>query len=81
LTEVATGRRSLSALAAALGASLDQVAGIATPPARGLEHNALAYASDDEPVRGAVPFLVDGVDRSEWVLVALRHARRARHRC
>jgi transcriptional regulator with XRE-family HTH domain len=75
IAQIEAGRRrdirlsSLSALAAALGVSLDQVAGIAAPVARGLEHNALVYASDDELVRGALPFMTEGLDRKERVLV------------
>jgi transcriptional regulator with XRE-family HTH domain len=75
IAQIESGRRrdirlsSLSALAAALGVSIDQVAGVAPPLVRGLEHSVLVFGSDDELVRGALPFMAEGLEGSERVLV------------
>ncbi|MEY2568007.1 MAG: hypothetical protein QOE35_2536 [Actinomycetota bacterium] len=74
IAQIEAGRRrdirlsSLSALAAALEVTLDRVAGVAPRRAPGLEHNVLVFGSDDELVRGAVPFMTEGLERSQRVL-------------
>lgn len=81
IAQIESGRRrdirlsSLSALASALDVSIDQVAGLPTPPARGLEHNVLVFGTDTELVRGAVPFMTEGIARSERVLAVTTEAR------
>ena len=76
IAQIESGRRqevrvsSLVALAGALGVSVDYlVGGAATVAPRLLRHRALVYGSDDEYVASAVPFLVEGVARSECVVV------------
>jgi transcriptional regulator with XRE-family HTH domain len=76
IAQIESGRRgdvrlsSLSALARALGVTIDYLGGSA--PAAGppplLEHRVLRYGSDDEFVASVVPFLRQGIERSESVL-------------
>jgi hypothetical protein len=65
---------SLVALAAALGVSVDYlVSGTFSP--RLLAHRALIYGSDDEYVASTVPFLLEGITRSDYLMAvtAKRH--------
>lgn len=74
IAQVESGRRTnlrphtLSSLAAALGVSIDYL--VHGRPADGvmLEHRALLYATGEDFLATAVPFLVEGVERSEAVL-------------
>jgi transcriptional regulator with XRE-family HTH domain len=75
IAQIESGRRTdvrlstLSALARALGLSLDQLAGAdagAPPPL--LRHEALVYDSDEQLLQTAVPFLREGVEKSECPL-------------
>jgi transcriptional regulator with XRE-family HTH domain len=80
IAQIESGRRSdarlstLSALARALEVSLDHLAG-ATVPATLLEHQALVYGSDEEFLETAVPFLSEGVERSERPLAVTTQPR------
>jgi transcriptional regulator with XRE-family HTH domain len=76
IAQIESGRRgdvrlsSLSALAGALGVTIDYLAGGAgIRPPRMLEHRVLVYRSTDELLATVVPFLREGVARSEPVLV------------
>ena len=75
ITQIESGRRqevrlsSLSALATALGVSIDYlVGGEATVSPKLLRHRALIYGSDDEYLASVVPFLVEGIARSDCVM-------------
>lgn len=77
IAQIESGRRadvrlsSLSALARALGVTIDYLSGDATsaPPPM-LDHRALLYGSDEEFVGAVAPFLRDGLERSEPALIA-----------
>lgn len=76
IAQIESGRRkdvrssTLSALAQALGVSVDYLIGSATATApRLLEHRFLTYGSDEEYLAAAVPFLADGAERSDPLLV------------
>ncbi len=76
IAQIESGRRkdvrssTLSALAEALGVSVDYLIGSATATApRLLEHRLLTYGSDEEYLAVAIPFLADGVERSDPLLV------------
>jgi transcriptional regulator with XRE-family HTH domain len=81
ITQIESGRRqevrasSLLALANALGVSVDYlVGGAATVSPNLLQHQVLEYASDDDYLATAIPFLTDGIARSECVLtVTAKH--------
>jgi transcriptional regulator with XRE-family HTH domain len=73
IAQIESGRRkdvrlsSLAALAEALDVSVDYLIGTTvTPPL--LEHRVLTYASDEEFLIAAVPFLVGGIEQSHCVL-------------
>lgn len=75
ISQIESGRRqevrvsSLLALATALGVSVDYlVGGSATVSPELLGHQGLIYNSDDEYLAGAVPFLLEGITRSDAVL-------------
>src|SRR4051812_26157979 len=76
IAQIEAGRRtdvrlsSLSALARALGVTIDHLSqgGTSAPP-RLLQHRALVHRSADEFLATAVPFLQEGVDRSDAMLV------------
>jgi transcriptional regulator with XRE-family HTH domain len=76
IAQIESGRRrdvrssTLSALAEALGVSVDYLIGSATATApRLLEHRLLTYSSDEEYLAAATPFLADGVERADRLLV------------
>ena len=76
IAQIETGRRtdvrlsSLSALARALGLSIDQLVGHPTRPATPtLEHQALVYRSDTEFLSAVIPFLNTAIERSEPALL------------
>jgi transcriptional regulator with XRE-family HTH domain len=75
IAQIESGRRkdvrlsSLSALAKALGVSVDYLIGSATATApRLLEHRLLTYGSDEEYLAGAIPFFDEGMERSDCLL-------------
>ena len=75
IAQIESGRRqqvrvsSLLALASALGVSVDYlVGGTSTVSPQLLGHRVLIYNSDDEYLAAAVPFLLEGLARSEAVL-------------
>jgi transcriptional regulator with XRE-family HTH domain len=75
IAQIESGRRkdvrssTLSALATALGVSVDYLIGSATATApRLLEHSLLTYGSDEEYLATAIPFLAEGMERSERLL-------------
>lgn len=78
IAQIESGRRrevrlgSLLSLANALGVSVDYlVGGEATVSPKLLNHSALIYASDEEYLASAAPFLADGVDRDECVVAVV----------
>lgn len=75
ISQIESGRRkdvrlsSLSALAKALGVSVDYLIGSATATAPHLlEHRLLTYGSDEEYLAAAIPFFAEGMERSECLL-------------
>jgi transcriptional regulator with XRE-family HTH domain len=82
IAQIESGRRkdvrlsSLSALAKALGVSVDYLIGSATATApRLLEHRLLMYGSDEEYLAGAIPFLAEGMERSDHLLAVTTDTR------
>jgi transcriptional regulator with XRE-family HTH domain len=81
IAQIESGRRrdvrlsSLSALADALGVSVDYLIGTATTAPKLLEHRVLAYGSDEEYLATAIPFLTEGIERSDCLLVVTTEAR------
>ena len=82
ITQIESGRRqevrasSLVALASALGVSVDYlVGGAATVAPALLRHRILEYGSDDEYLATTIPYLMEGIARSDCVLTvtAKRH--------
>ena len=82
IAQIESGRRkdvrlsSLSALAEALGVSVDYLIG--NPETIGqqlFEHRVLPYASEEELLSTAIPFLTEGIDRSEGLLAVMPDAR------
>jgi transcriptional regulator with XRE-family HTH domain len=76
IAQIESGRRanvrlsSLSALAGALNVTIDYLTGgAAAGPPQMLEHRVLVYRSTDEFLATVVPFLLEGVERSDAVLV------------
>ena len=75
IAQIESGRRSdvrlssLSALAGALGVSVDYLIGTATTLSpRLFEHRVLTYGSDHEYLEGAIPFLAEGVEQAHCLL-------------
>jgi transcriptional regulator with XRE-family HTH domain len=75
IAQIESGRRkdvrlsSLSALAKALGVSVDYLIGSATAKApQLLEHRLLTYGSDEEYLAAAIPFFAEGMERSDSLL-------------
>ena len=75
IAQIESGRRSdvrlssLSALAKALGVSVDYLIGAATATVpQLLEHRLLTYGSDEEYLGSSDPFFAEGMERSECVL-------------
>jgi len=78
IAQIESGRRkdvrlrSLSALAEALGVSVDHLVGSASAIEPGpFEHRVLSYGSDEEFLRCVVPFFTEGSDRSEDLLAVM----------
>ena len=87
IAQIETGRRrdvrlaSLSALAEALGVTVDYlVGGAATVRPRLLDHRALIYRSHEEFVAATGPFVAEGIARAECLLVVTTKALIARLR-
>ena len=83
ISQIESGRRkdvrltSLSALADALGVSVDYLVGsaaAATTPQL-FEHRVLTYGSDEELVAAAIPFLEEGVAQSHCLAVVMTQAK------
>lgn len=78
IEQIESGRRShtrpstLKALAKALGVTIDYLLGDSNPP-RMLSHQVHIYGDDAGFVSGAVPFLLEGIERSEAVLAITQH--------
>jgi len=75
ISQIESGRRqevrvsSLVALASALGVSVDYlVGGVAIGAPELFRHQLLIYSSEDEYVASVIPFLMEGVARSDAVL-------------
>jgi transcriptional regulator with XRE-family HTH domain len=82
IAQIESGRRkdvrlsSLSALAEALGVSVDYLIGNPETVGRQLfEHRVLPYSSEEELLSTAIPFLTDGIDRSDGLLAVMPSAR------
>jgi transcriptional regulator with XRE-family HTH domain len=84
ITQIESGRRvdprlsTLSALAAALDVTVEQLTGrpaMTAAAAPLLEHRALLYADDTEFASAAVPFLTAGIERSHAVLTVTTECR------
>src|ERR1700724_3000303 len=82
IAQIESGRRkdvrlsSLSALAGALGVSVDYLIGTAaTITPNLLEHRALTYGSDEEFLTGTIPFLNEGIESSHCLLSVTTQAR------
>jgi transcriptional regulator with XRE-family HTH domain len=80
IAQIESGRRrdvrlkSLSALATALGVSVDHLVGNSAPVPPLFEHRVLTYGSDEEYTATAIPFLDEGIERSESVLAVTTEA-------
>jgi transcriptional regulator with XRE-family HTH domain len=89
IAQIESGRRtdvrlsSLSALARALGVAIDYLGGsAAAEPPPMLQHRVLVYRSTEEFLDAVVPFLQEGIERSDALLVVtssqcLRSVRRS----
>ena len=83
ITQIESGRRkdvrlsSLSALADALEVSVDHLIGTAAAAVAPhlFEHQVLVYASDEEFIAAAIPFLDEGFERSDRVLAVTTEAK------
>jgi transcriptional regulator with XRE-family HTH domain len=80
IAQIESGRRkdvrlhSLTALATALGVSVDYLVGAtAAPPL--LEHRVLPYGSDEEYLAAAIPLFQEGIERSESLLAVTTYTR------
>lgn len=75
IAQIESGRRkqarpdSLSALASALGVTVDYLIHGGPHPTTMLSHQVLVYGTDEQFVAAAEPFLAEGLERSEAVLV------------
>src|SRR6187401_373714 len=78
IAQIESGRRkdvrltSLAALAEALGVSVDYLIGNSETIVRQLlEHRVLPYASDEELLSSAIPYLAEGIERSDALLAVM----------
>jgi transcriptional regulator with XRE-family HTH domain len=78
IAQIESGRRkdvrlsSLTALAEALGVSVDHLIGSASVfEPRLLDHRILSYGSDEDLLGFAIPFFTEGPDRSEGLLAVM----------
>ncbi len=81
IAQIESGRRrdvrlsSLSALADALEVSVDYLIGTtAAMTPRAADHRALIYGSDEEFLAAAIPFLTEGIERSDSLLAVTTEA-------
>lgn len=81
IAQIESGRRkevrlsSLSMLADALGVTIDYlVRGAAADTRPLLDHRVLLYGSDEELLLGTVPYLLEGIERGEFVFVVTTSA-------
>ena len=84
ISQIESGRRkdvrlgSLSALSDALGVSVDYLIGTKAAISPQLfEHRVLPYASDDDFLGGAIPFLAEGIEQSHCLLAITTEAKTA----
>jgi transcriptional regulator with XRE-family HTH domain len=81
IAQVESGRRknvrpqTLSALADALGVTIDYLVHGSPSSSVMLEHQVLLYATDQEFVETVVPFLREGIERAEALLVVTSNTR------
>jgi len=81
IAQVESGRRknvrpqTLAALAEALGVTIDYLVEGAPSSSVMLEHQVLLFATDQEFADTVVPFLSEGIERSEALLVATTNGR------
>ena len=82
IAQIESGRRkdvrlsSLSALADALGMSVDYLIGTSAMfSPQLLEHRVLAYRSDEEFLAAAIPFFAEGIERSHSLLAVTTAAK------
>ena len=82
IAQIESGRRkdvrlgTLAALAEALDVSVDYLIGnSATTGHQLFEHRVLPYASDEDLLSTAVPFLVGGIDRSDTLMTVMPKGR------
>jgi transcriptional regulator with XRE-family HTH domain len=82
IAQIESGRRkdvrlgTLTALAEALGVSVDYLIGSSETIGQQLfEHRVLPYASEEDLLSTAVPFLAEGIDRSDALLTVMPDAR------
>jgi transcriptional regulator with XRE-family HTH domain len=84
IAQIESGRRqdvrlsSLTALADALGVSVDYLIGTAAALTPHLfEHRLVTYGSDEEYIQATVPYITEGLERSESLLVVTTPTQRA----
>ncbi|MEA2475869.1 MAG: hypothetical protein QOC87_68 [Actinomycetota bacterium] len=76
IEQIESGRRinprpaTLTALSKALGVTIDYLLGDSSSP-KMLVHRVLVYGDDDGFVKGAVPFLREGIERSDALLAVV----------
>jgi transcriptional regulator with XRE-family HTH domain len=83
IAQIESGRRrdirssSLSALADALGVSVDYLIGTeaAAVAPHLFEHRVLTYGSDEEFIAGTIPFLNEGIEKAECLLAVTTDAK------
>jgi transcriptional regulator with XRE-family HTH domain len=81
IAQIESGRRknvrpqTLAALAEALGVTIDYLVHGVSPKSAMLEHRVLLYETDQEFVNAVVPFLREGIERSEALLVVTANTR------
>jgi transcriptional regulator with XRE-family HTH domain len=81
IAQIESGRRqdvrlrSLSALAGALGMSVDYLIGRAAPATPSLAHQVLVYSSPEEFLAATVPYVTEGLERSHATLAVTSPAR------
>jgi transcriptional regulator with XRE-family HTH domain len=82
ISQIESGRRkdvrlsSLSALADALGVSVDYLIGSSATPPPLLQHRVLAYGSDEDFLGAAVPFFTEGIEQSHYLLAVATESKR-----
>ncbi|HEV7527240.1 MAG TPA: MEDS domain-containing protein [Acidimicrobiia bacterium] len=85
IAQIESGRRkdvrlsSLSALANALGVSVDYLIGTTAmmAPPKLFEHRLMTYESDDDYLESAIPYIDEGIERSHPLLVVTTEAHTA----